>query len=85
MLNWKTPEPSTKKGRRSLKKSSKASRFRAAGSASTWPKSGLSVAVSVSAGVTAYFRSTPALAPGSACVESGLPASTDATLTCPSE
>ena len=39
-------------------------RLTTAGSASTWPKSGLTVAVSVRPGVTAYFRSRPTVAPG---------------------
>ena len=53
------PEPSTKNGRRSEKKVSNAERFTTAGSASTCPKSGLTVVVSVSPGVTAYFASRP--------------------------
>ncbi len=38
------PEPSTKNGRRSEKNVSNAERLTTAGSASTWPKSGLTVA-----------------------------------------
>ena len=61
-----SPEPSTKNGRRSEKNVSNADRFTSAGSASTWPKSGLTVPVSVSPGRSAYFRSTPTVASGSA-------------------
>ena len=53
------PAPSTKNGRRSEKNVSKPLRFTTAGSASTWPKSGLTVAVSVTPGRSAYFRSAP--------------------------
>lgn len=44
-LKAKVPFPSTKKGRRSPKKVSKAPRLSSEGSASTWPKSGLMVAL----------------------------------------
>src|SRR5687768_171184 len=81
-LNAKLPEPSTKKGRRSWKNVSNAPRFTTAGSASTWPKSGLTVAVNVNAGVTAYFRSTPIDAPGSVVFCSGLPSSGGTVATC---
>src|SRR5689334_169156 len=65
MLKRNVPEPSTKNGRRSGKNVSNASRLTTAGSASTWPKSGLTVAVKVRPGVTAYFKSRPTDAPGS--------------------
>src|SRR5205823_8835448 len=42
--NRKMPAPCTKNGRCSLKKVSNAVRLSTAGSASTWPKSGLTVA-----------------------------------------
>src|SRR6266550_3248438 len=45
--NSKIDEPSTKNGRLSLKKVSRSLRFTTAGSTSTWPKSGLTVALSV--------------------------------------
>ena len=44
MSNRKMPAPSTKNGRRSEKNVSNADRLTTAGSASTWPKSGLTVA-----------------------------------------
>src|SRR5438034_10819617 len=55
----KPPVPATKKGRRSWKKVSKAVRFRTAGSASTCPKSGFTVASSVRLDVSPYLRSAP--------------------------
>jgi hypothetical protein len=67
------PEPSTKNGRRSVKNVSNALRFTTAGSASTWPKSGLIVDVNVSPGVSAYFMSIPIDAPGFDACASGLP------------
>ncbi len=75
MLKRNVPDPSTKNGRRSGKNVSNASRLTTAGSASTWPKSGFAVAVSVRPGVTAYFMSSPSAAPGSMGLLSGLPAS----------
>jgi hypothetical protein len=75
VLNRNVPDPSTKKGRRSGKSTSKASRFTTAGSASTWPKSGLAVAVKMSPGVTAYFKSRPTDPPGSGECPSVLPGS----------
>src|SRR3954471_24060738 len=54
-----------KKGRRSLKKVSKALRFTSAGSASTWPKSGFTVASSVRLGPKPTFRSAPVRTEGS--------------------
>jgi hypothetical protein len=69
------PEPSTKKGRRSEKNVSKPERLTTAGSASTCPKSGLMVPVSVRPGFNAYFTSTPAEPAGSLAFENGLPAS----------
>src|SRR5712691_8708604 len=51
-----------KNGRRSAKKVSNADRFTTAGSASTCPKSGLIVDVSVRPGVSAYLRSRPTAA-----------------------
>ena len=53
-----------------------------AGSASTWPKSGFTVAVNVSAGVIAYFRSRPTEASGSTVFCSGLPFSAGTVATC---
>ena len=76
MSKRKMPEPSTKNGRRSAKNVSNADRLTTAGSASTWPKSGLTVPVSVSPGLSAYFRSRPTEASGSVRFVSGLPAST---------
>ena len=55
----KMSAPSVKKGRRSWKKVSKAERFTCDGSASTCPKSGLMVAVSVRSLVSPYFTSAP--------------------------
>src|SRR6188474_385160 len=69
------PDPSMKNGRRSWKNVSKAPRFTTAGSASTCPKSGLTVAVSDNAGVTAYFRSSPAERFGLKVFRNGLPSS----------
>ena len=51
--------PSTKKGRFSGKKLSNPVRFTTAGSASTWPKSGVTVASSVSPLVSPTLRSPP--------------------------
>jgi hypothetical protein len=56
-----------------LKNVSKADRFTSAGSASTWPKSGLIVPVNDSDCVTAYFMSRPTAPPGSGVSSSGLP------------
>ena len=56
MLKRNVPEPSTKNGRRSGKNVSNASRLTTAGSASTWPKSGFAVAVSVRPGVTRVLQ-----------------------------
>ena len=67
------PEPSTKNGRRSLKNVSNAERLTTAGSASTWPKSGLTVALRVNPGVTAYFMSMPADPPRALALSSGFP------------
>ena len=83
MLKRNVPDPSTKNGRRSGKSTSKASRLTTAGSASTWPKSGLAVAVRVSPGVTAYFRSRPTEAPGSGELVSVSPDSTSVVVTLP--
>ena len=58
------PDPSTKNGRRSVKNVSNADRLTTAGSASTWPKSGLTVPVNVRPGVSAYFTSRPSAAAG---------------------
>src|SRR5512141_1690513 len=60
VLNEKIPDPSRKKGRRSSKNCSKADKFNTAGSASTWPKSGLIVALSVRFDESPYLRSAPA-------------------------
>src|SRR6266571_3360349 len=68
------PEPSTKNGRRSEKNVSNADRLTTAGSASTCPKSGLIVDVSVSPDVSAYLKSTPMAASGDDRLSSGLPA-----------
>src|SRR5262245_20117085 len=72
-----------KNGRFSEKNVSNALRLTTAGSASTCPKSGLTVAVRLSAGVTAYLRSTPTLAPASGVRSNGLPASTGIVATSP--
>ena len=56
-----------------MKNVSKADRLTVAGSASTCPKSGLIVAVSVSPGVSAYLMSTPAEAAADDASTSGLP------------
>ena len=85
MLKRNVPDPSTKNGRRSGKNVSKASRLTTAGSASTWPKSGFAVAVSVRPGVTAYFRSRPSEPPGSGESVSGSATSTWRVSTLPSE
>src|SRR6266849_10467225 len=71
-LKLKLPDPSTKNGRRSLKYVSNADRFTTAGSASTCPKSGFIVVVSVRPGVSAYFMSRPNAPPGDARWRSGL-------------
>src|SRR5207249_9572144 len=63
--NRKMPAPCTKNGRCSLKKVSNAVRLSTAGSASTWPKSGLTVASRVRFDATRYFRSPP---PAMSCV-----------------
>src|SRR6266566_4394279 len=55
----KYPAPSTKNGRFSSKKVSNAERFTTAGSTSTWPKSGLTVALSVRLDVTRSIASPP--------------------------
>src|SRR5512141_2425968 len=60
VLNEKIPDPSRKKGRRSSKNCSKADKFNTAGSASTWPKSGLIVALTVRFDESPYLRSAPA-------------------------
>src|SRR5207249_11710195 len=71
----KIPAPWTKNGRRSWKNDSNAVRLRTAGSASTWPKSGLIVASSVRFGAIPYFRSAP---PVTLCERSNPPpAATD--------
>src|SRR5919197_6652807 len=71
--NRNMPDPSTKNGRRSVKNVSKAVRLTTAGSASTWPKSGFTVVVSVSPGVSAYFKSNPTALVGDDAFTSGLP------------
>src|SRR6185295_9459409 len=55
----KYPAPSTKNGRRSSRKVSNADKFTTAGSTSTWPKSGLIVALSVRLEVSNTRASTP--------------------------
>src|SRR5687767_14395640 len=77
MLNEKFPEPSTKNGRRSAKNVSNAPRLTTAGSASTWPKSGLIVPVSVRPPIR-YLRSRPAATLPSGDDRSGLPGATGA-------
>src|SRR5262245_16990667 len=62
-----------KNGRRSAKNVSNADRLTTAGSASTCPKSGLIVVVSVRPGVTAYFMSRPAAPDGADDFTNGLP------------
>src|SRR6266852_5831558 len=57
----KYPAPSTKKGRFSSKNVSNADRFTTAGSTSTWPKSGLTVALSVKLDVTRSVAPDPAV------------------------
>ena len=68
--------PSRKNVRFSAKNSSFADRLTLDGSASTWPKSGLSVADSVNAGPRPYLRSSPTLRRQPNCLLSGSPAST---------
>src|SRR3954466_16100288 len=70
----KTCAPSTKKGRFSGKNVSNAERLSTAGSTSTWPKSGLSVALSVRLDVTRYRKSSPSLILGRPRVSKGVPA-----------
>src|SRR2546428_8313390 len=67
-------EPSTKNGRFSLKNVSRSLRFTTAGSTSTWPKSGLTVAFRVRFEPSPIFASAPN--PGSSLDPSlnGLPA-----------
>src|SRR5438874_13204012 len=72
-LKLKLPDPSTKNGRRSLKYVSNADRFTTAGSASTCPKSGFTVVVSVRPDVSAYFMSRPSAPSGAEPFTSGLP------------
>ncbi len=55
-----TSAPSTKKGRFSGKKVSNTLRLTTAGSTSTWPKSGFTVALIVRSLVRPYLRSSPA-------------------------
>src|SRR5678815_381103 len=74
--------PSRKNGRFSGKNVSNALRLTTAGSASTCPKSGFTVAVSVNDGVTAYLRSAPIDAPGSGVFCSGLPGCRGSVSTC---
>ena len=56
-----------------MKNVSNAVRFTTAGSASTWPKSGLNVDVNVRPGVTAYFTSRPTAPSPALDDSSGLP------------
>src|SRR5207237_6097301 len=56
----KRPRPATKNGLRSSKKLSYADRLSTDGSDSTWPKSGLIVASSVTLGAMRYLMSPPA-------------------------
>ena len=56
-----SPVPSTKNGLRSEKNVSKAVRLTTEGSASTWPKSGFTVASSVTFGVMPTLMSPPAV------------------------
>src|SRR5206468_12936003 len=70
-----TCAPSTKNGRFSGKNVSNAERLSTAGSTSTWPKSGLNVALSVRFDVTRSRRSRPALGFGDPFVSKGVPAS----------
>jgi len=72
-----------KNGRRSLKKVSKPLKLTTAGSASTCPKSGFTVAVSVTPGFSAYFRSAPTVAFWSRVDTSGLPVSAGCVFTWP--
>ncbi len=77
MGRWPPPKrkislPSTKKGRFSSKTVSKAERFTDAGSTSTCPKSGFSVASSVRLLVMRYLTSIPAELPYSLRVRKGL-------------
>src|SRR5213592_2024452 len=60
------PAPSTKNGRRSPRKVSNADRLTTAGSTSTWPKSGLTVALRVRLEVSSTRASTP-MRPSHAC------------------
>ncbi|MSR07071.1 MAG: hypothetical protein EXR93_08410 [Gemmatimonadetes bacterium] len=73
--NWKMSMPSAKKGRRSEKNDSKADRFTWAGSASTCPKSGFTVADRVRFDVTPYFTSAPKLPRPVFPVRKGFPGS----------
>ena len=57
--NPKYPAPSTKNGRRSSRNVSNAERFTTAGSTSTWPKSGLTVALRVRLDVSNTRASAP--------------------------
>src|ERR1044071_1775735 len=68
-----TCEFSTKNGRFSGKKVSNAERLSTAGSTSTWPKSGLIVALSVRFDVTRSRRSRPMLGLGVPRVSNGVP------------
>ena len=67
---------SMKNGRFSSKKVSKAVRLTTAGSTSTWPKSGLTVAFSVRLFVRPYLRSSPAWPKLSLPSRNGLPVAT---------
>src|SRR3954470_19507776 len=78
-----TPAPRPKNGRRSEKNVSKAERLTTAGSASTWPKSGLTVPVSVRPGFTAYLKSTPSEPSGSVVLINELPGSDGWVVTSP--
>ncbi|NJD09554.1 MAG: hypothetical protein FIB01_03580 [Gemmatimonadetes bacterium] len=60
MPKLKMSAPSTKNGRFSARKVSYAVRFTTEGSASTWPKSGLSVPLTVRLDVSPYLKSAPA-------------------------
>ena len=60
-LKLKMPVPSTKNGRRSWKNVSKDVRLTTDGSASTWPKSGFTVASTVMLDVMPYLISAPAV------------------------
>ena len=65
--------PSTKKGRRSWKNVSNADRLTSDGSASTWPKSGLTVKASVRLLLSPSLRSPPMLPLLALPVSNGLP------------